>query len=169
MTADLNVLVPGLPNFANPTGGGGGGSNTVDTQDDGVPVNTANTLNFTGSGVTVTDAGGGVADVAIAGGGSTIPTTKLIGVADSPYTQLTSDEYLVVDATGADVVINLLAVASATKVLQIKVIGLGVGRTVTINPNGVETIDADASLVLSTVQQMVRLVPYTAGSRWLLS
>lgn len=48
------------------TGGGGGGSITV--QDDGVTVVApATTLNFTGD-VVVTDAGGGVADIAIGGG-----------------------------------------------------------------------------------------------------
>lgn len=49
---------------------GGGGSSGVDVQDEGTPILTpAATLNFTGAGVTVTDAGGGVAEVNIPGGG----------------------------------------------------------------------------------------------------
>lgn len=50
-------------------GGGGGGGSTVDVQDEGVAVGTFTTLNFTGAGVTATDGGGGVADIAIPGGG----------------------------------------------------------------------------------------------------
>ena len=43
---------------------------TVAVEDDGASVvAAANTLNFTGDGVTVTDAGGGQADIAIASGG----------------------------------------------------------------------------------------------------
>lgn len=53
---------------ANITGGIGSG---VDVEDEGVSEATgATTLNFTGAGVTATDMGGGVVDVAIAGGGS---------------------------------------------------------------------------------------------------
>lgn len=46
----------------NPTG-------AVDIDQEGVPVAPASTLNFTGAGVVVTDAGGGQVDVAIPGGG----------------------------------------------------------------------------------------------------
>ena len=50
--------------------GGGGGGSALDVQEDGIDiVNPATTLNFTGGGVTVTDAGGGTADIAIPGGG----------------------------------------------------------------------------------------------------
>lgn len=48
------------------TGGGSG----VDIEDEGTPVATATTLNFTGAGVDATDAGGGTVDVDIPGGGS---------------------------------------------------------------------------------------------------
>lgn len=48
------------------TGGGGGG---VDVEDETTPLGTFTTLNFTGAGVTATDAGGGVADITISGGG----------------------------------------------------------------------------------------------------
>ena len=168
MTADLSFFFPGRPNFANPSGDGGTTTNTVAVQDDGTAIVTAATLNFTGSGVTVTDAGGSVANIDIPSNNA-IPTFKVIGVADSPYSQLTTDEYLVIDATGGNVVVNLLAAASATSTLQAKVISLGGGFTVTFNANGAETIDSSASLVFSTVNQMARLVPFSAGSRWLIS
>jgi hypothetical protein len=50
--------------------GGGGGGGSVDVEDEGVPVvSPASVLNFIGDGVTVTDAGGGRADITIPGGG----------------------------------------------------------------------------------------------------
>ncbi|MDZ4306607.1 DUF2793 domain-containing protein [Allopontixanthobacter sp.] len=48
-----------------------GGAGSLDVEDDGVGVvAAASALNFTGAGVIVTDAGGGMADIAIAGGGA---------------------------------------------------------------------------------------------------
>ena len=47
-------------------------SSGVDVEDEGTPILTpATTLNFTGSGVVVTDAGGGVADITISSGSGT--------------------------------------------------------------------------------------------------
>lgn len=49
-------------------GGGGGGIRGIIVQDDGAQVNGfIKTLNFTGDGVTVTDGGGGKANIAIPG------------------------------------------------------------------------------------------------------
>ena len=51
------------------TGGGGG---TIATEDEGISVDlAATTLNFIGSLVTATDAGGGVTDITITGGSAT--------------------------------------------------------------------------------------------------
>lgn len=47
---------------------GPSGDNTVDVEDEGSAVGTFDTLNFTGAGVTATDAGGGVTDITIPGG-----------------------------------------------------------------------------------------------------
>lgn len=48
----------------------GGGGGAIDVEDSGTPVVTgASAINFTGAGVTVTDAGDGVAEVDIPGGG----------------------------------------------------------------------------------------------------
>jgi hypothetical protein len=71
--SDIHVPVvddlgpPVLSHMEIVTPGGGSG---VDVEDEGTPVVTATTLNFTGAGVTATDAGGGVAEVNIPGGGS---------------------------------------------------------------------------------------------------
>jgi len=56
------------------TGGG-----ALEVQDDTVQILAAATaLNFTGSGVTVTDAGGGVANIAIPGGGAGVPKYAIV-------------------------------------------------------------------------------------------
>jgi hypothetical protein len=56
--------------WAAPAGGGG----ALDVEDEGVlEVASATTLNFVGAGVTVTDAGSGVAEVSIPGGGGGNP------------------------------------------------------------------------------------------------
>lgn len=55
----------------NSTGSGGG--STIDVEDEGVAVVTADTLNFVGAGVTATDGGGGVAVITIPGGGGGMP------------------------------------------------------------------------------------------------
>lgn len=65
-------VAPGLPVVnvgITPTAedGGGGAANTVDVEDDGTPIGTFTTLNFTGDGVNATDDGGGVAEISIPG------------------------------------------------------------------------------------------------------
>ena len=145
-------------------------ANTVDVEDEGVAVNTANTLNFTGSGVTVTDAGGGQADIDIPSGSTALPIFKALTEASSPYAQLAADEYLVVNIAGGNLVINLLGTGAASKLLRIKIIGIDPGvTTLTINRNGADTIDGAVSLTLNTLNQMVTLAPYSAGSQWLIS
>lgn len=89
-----------------PVGGGGGGS--IDVEDEGVVETAAATvLNFTGAGVTVTDAGGGVADIDIPGGGGgggawTLASTTTIG---SPVTE--------VDVTGLGTPTEIMVVLDA--------------------------------------------------------
>lgn len=61
-----NSTEEGPVNVTTDSSGGGGG---VDIEDEGTPVATATTLNFTGAGVTATDMGGGVVDITIPGGG----------------------------------------------------------------------------------------------------
>lgn len=57
-------------------GGGGGGGGTVEVQDEGVTETAAaSIMNFTGAGVTATDAGGGQVDIDIPG--STLDTDRL--------------------------------------------------------------------------------------------
>lgn len=73
LSTAVSTVISGSVSFVNSridslsTAIGGGG--TIDVEDEGTPVMTAATLNFIGSGVTATDAGGGVADIDITGGG----------------------------------------------------------------------------------------------------
>jgi hypothetical protein len=67
---------------------GGGGGSGVDVEDEGVAEATAaTTLNFTGAGVTATDAGGGVCNIDVPGGGGIPSGTSFPG---SPST---NDQY----------------------------------------------------------------------------
>ena len=56
---------------------GPSGGNTVDVEDEGSAVGTFDTLNFTGAGVTATDAGGGVTDITIPGGSAVDEKVKV--------------------------------------------------------------------------------------------
>lgn len=58
-----------------------GGSSGIEVEDEGVSLGGGpfSTLNFTGAGVTATDAGGGVADVTIPGGAGSESTVFLFG------------------------------------------------------------------------------------------
>lgn len=59
--------------FGRTCAGGGGGGGDVAVEDDGAAIlAAASTLNFTGAGVAVTDAGGGQADINIPGGGGDV-------------------------------------------------------------------------------------------------
>ena len=51
---------------------GAAAGGTIAVEDEGVAVNNAATLNFTGAGVSVTDAGGGEATITISGGGGSV-------------------------------------------------------------------------------------------------
>lgn len=96
----------------------------IDIEEEGTPVATSiNTINFTGSGVSVTDAGGGVVDVDISGGGggsgtagtgtvrindfgaemSTVVSTSAYAGKGNTYTAM-SDIYI----SGATIVLNAL-------------------------------------------------------------
>lgn len=74
----------------------------------------------------------------------------------SPYTVLTTDTVLLVDTTGGNVTIQLPALATlSNRLIFVKMIA-GT-NTVTILPNGAETIDGFASYVISILNESVAL------------
>jgi hypothetical protein len=74
------------------SGGGGGTLDYVIVKDEGTTINNATALNFVGDGVTVTDAGSGVATVTIpGGGGGGGGGTGMIFSAGDPSVTLTND------------------------------------------------------------------------------
>jgi hypothetical protein len=92
-------------------------------------------------------------------------TTKELTFADSPYTVLSTDDYINVDATGGNVVINLLPLATVpTKPIYIRK-NAGGANTVTLDPNGSETIDGAATLVISSDGNAETVVPFSAEWR----
>src|SRR5271163_1404919 len=75
------------------TSGNPGDCGSVDVQEAGTDVvNPASTLNFTGAGVTVTNEGNGVAEIAIPGGGGGGPSVDVENqgapIANNPHTTL---------------------------------------------------------------------------------
>lgn len=94
------------------------------------------------------------------GGVSGFYAIKSVAFADSPYTTLATDEYLLVDATAGNVVINL----SANGNPQISVIQVDAsGNTVQL----VGTINNVANLTTST-QYLAHRVKRDATNKWWL-
>jgi hypothetical protein len=83
-----------------------------------------------------------------------------ITFAASPYAVVGTDTFLSVDATGGNVAINLRAVASGRTIRVLKIDSSG--NTVTVYPNGAETVDNAASYVLSEQNAMAAFHPSTS-------
>ena len=77
--------------------------------------------------------------------------------ADSPYTVLTSDEVLLIDASSGAVTLNLYA-ASGNEGKTLKVKLIDATNPVTIDGNGAETIEGNLTLVLSATDETVDLI-----------
>lgn len=91
---------------------------------------------------------------------------KSIATADSPYSQLSADSILICDATAGNMTINLLPASSWTgRRLTFKKINSG--HTVTIIPNGSETIDNAANYTLTAHYSSVDMVAKD-GKVWVI-
>ncbi len=81
------------------------------------------------------------------------------------YSVVTTDDYISADATGGSLTISLLALADApVKPISIKKTAGG-ANTVTIDPNGSETIDGSATEVISSDGNAVTIVPHATEWR----
>jgi len=87
-------------------------------------------------------------------------TTKEIAFADSPYSVITLDDYINVDATGGNVIINFLPLSTAPiKPLYVRK-NAGGGNTVTNTPDGSDTVDGSGTLVISGDGNAEMFVPF---------
>jgi len=111
------------------TGGGGG---SISVTDGVTTVNPATQVNFT-SGATVSDGGGGVADVAISGGGGGAPTDATY-ITQTPNGTLTNEQALNTLTDG------ILRVDGATGVLS----SITQGALAELDTIGTSEIDNDA-------------------------
>lgn len=112
-----------------------------------------------GSGLTATDVQHAIQEIASV----PVPITQT-NVATSPYVPVQGDTLLWVDTTAARV-INLPTGASRSgRPLEIKdITGTAFTNNITINPNGAETIDGLASLLIDINFGGYRLYPKLTG------
>lgn len=92
---------------------------------------------------------------------------KRLAVANSPYSVNNNESVFLVDASGGAVVLNLRpAMEWETKRISVKKIDAS-ANTVTIDANGVETIDGSATKVISTQYASLELVSQ-GGAVWVI-
>ena len=88
---------------------------------------------------------------------------KSLTSTDSPYTVNKNDSVILANTTGGSITINLLA-AEQMKEKRLIVKKTAAANTVTIDPNGSETIDGAATLAWTT--QYVSRDIVSDGSNW---
>jgi hypothetical protein len=94
--------------------------------------------------------------------GSTAVSVTTITSVDSPYSPTVNQNVVLADTTGGSITINLPAANTALVPLTYKKIAAA--NTLTIDPNGAETIDGSATAVITEVYTGVTLV--SDGSNW---
>lgn len=92
--------------------------------------------------------------------------TYLRSESSTPYTATATDRVILVDASGGDATINLpTAVGISGKEYVVKKTDAS-AYTVTVAPDGAETIDGEATLVIGTQYDSYTLV--SDGSNWMI-
>ena len=92
-------------------------------------------------------------------------TTKEIAFADSPYPVTALDDFINVDSSGGNVVINFISLATApTKPIYIRQ-NDGSPNTTTLTPDGSDTIDGGATLPINSDGNAEMCVPFALGWR----
>lgn len=88
-------------------------------------------------------------------------TTKEITFADSPYPVTALDDFINVDASGGNVVIDFLLLGTAPiKPIYVRK-NAGGANTVTLTPDSPNTIDGSATLIISTDGNAEMCVPFS--------
>lgn len=99
--------------------------------------------------------------------GVTSTNLGIVQLKSADYTAASTDDYILVSATSADVVISLPSAATVDgKKYLIKKTDAS-ANTVTVDPNGSETIEGDSTYVLSSQYQLVQVV--SDGTNWIIS
>ena len=136
--------------IVNVAGGGGGGSpvQTLTGNTGGAVPPTANNINIVGSGGVIVNGNMGTSTLTIS---LTEDAPSYVNVthAMSPYTVLSTDYFISVDASGGTVTINLPDAPTTNQQFIIKDrLGYGGENIITIKSlSGVTTIDTEASYV----------------------
>ena len=119
----------------------------------------------TTTGSTVLSGGLGVAKNVFIGGTLVAPTVALQGIteADSPFTPATSSSYIATDTSVNAITIDLPAGTLGRKITIFDTNGSAGTNAVTINADGVETINGLGNIQLSSAYQSVTLIFYNAN------
>lgn len=143
-------------------GGGSGGASTVAVEDEGVAVNTADTLNFVGAGVTATDAGGGTATITIPGGAT--ESTALISTATAGE-DVVAGNIVRFDTTGTpgEVLKAQATTLPAADAMGVVKTGVLSGATVTYYERGTVAVLFGSAPAASANGSRVYLDPANAG------
>lgn len=87
-------------------------------------------------------------------------------VTSSPYTVLASDEHISVTTASVAITLNLPAIINGTIYHFKDQDGNSTGNNITLSPNGAETIENAASLVINTKGASITLVGNSTTSNW---
>ncbi len=87
-------------------------------------------------------------------------------VSSTPYTHLSTDSFVEVDASSASVTVDLIALASASGVPVTFKKTDASANTVTLDANGSDTIDGAGTVVITAQYASVTIQP--GSSEWLI-
>ena len=118
-------------------------------------------INYLLNRTVVTSVNGLSGDVTVSGGGGGGGGYTYVGKS-ATYTETATTGEWIIGASGT-FTINLPTAVGNTAKFTIKLVGAG---TVTIDPNGAQTIDGGATAVLSTLNEAPTLV--SNGANWLV-
>mgnify|MGYP006919319024 CR=1 FL=1 len=96
--------------------------------------------------------------------GGLVYATKTIDNTDSPYTVLAGDVVILCDCTAGAITVNMPALTSLGRVITVKKIDVS-ANFVTIDGDGAETIDGDATPDL-TAQYQVKAMLDGSATDW---
>jgi len=99
----------------------------------------------------------------ITGGGRIINRTS---VSSSPYAVLASDHHISVTTASVAITLNLPAIVDGTEYHIKDQDGNSAGKNITVSPNGSDTIENAASLVINTNGASITLVGNSTTTNW---